>query len=249
MLESQWLALLVCGFMAQTLGTIAGFGAATILTPIATLFIDVKTAIAVVACFHLFGNVWRMFFFWRSIDWSVWAQFGLVGIAASLIGARMTAALSSSILELLLGAFLVVYVLLSLSAASHMKLPKSPPTPLVGGAVSGLISGVIGTGGAIRSLCLLAFGLAPETYLATSGAISLFVDATRVPVYIAQRLIPVSLAVVVAGLVAVSFLGTWLGQWLVRRLPAAAFAKIILLVLFIMGCRFLYTGWRGLGAL
>ncbi len=248
MSQQDWTLLLVCAFFAQTIGTMAGFGAATLLTPIATLFIDVKTAIAIVACFHLFGNVSRMVFFWRSIDWSVWAQFGLIGIAFSLLGARLTAVLPASVMELLLGAFLVLYVALSQSAASHLALPKTPLTLMAGGAISGLISGLIGTGGAIRSACLLAFGLPSETYLATSGAISLFVDATRVPVYVSQRLIPGALWMVVASLVAVSFLGTWLGQWLVRRVPAERFTQLIRALLFAMGCRFLFTGWLALGS-
>ena len=32
-----------CAFLAEVIGTMAGFGAATILTPIAALFLDMKT--------------------------------------------------------------------------------------------------------------------------------------------------------------------------------------------------------------
>jgi len=58
----DWALFLACAFGAEVIGTMAGFGAATILTPVAALFMDIKTAIAVVAAFHLFGNASRLYF-------------------------------------------------------------------------------------------------------------------------------------------------------------------------------------------
>ena len=69
---ATWMLLLVCAFGAEVVGTMAGFGAATILTPVAALFMDVKTAIAIVACFHLFGSGSRLVFFGRQINWRVY---------------------------------------------------------------------------------------------------------------------------------------------------------------------------------
>src|SRR3989338_10454092 len=89
----SWVLFLAAAFAAEVIGTMAGFGAATVLTPIAILFMDAKTAIAVVACFHLFGNGSRLFFFWRSIRWAMWLQFGLTGIGFSFIGAEAAARL------------------------------------------------------------------------------------------------------------------------------------------------------------
>ncbi len=67
--EGEWLLFLAGALIAEVIGTMAGFGAATVLTPIAVLFMDVKTAIAVVACFHLFGNGSRLGFFGRLVHW------------------------------------------------------------------------------------------------------------------------------------------------------------------------------------
>jgi uncharacterized protein len=46
------LPLLFSAFVAEVAGTLAGFGSATVLTPVASLFMDIKTAIALVAFFH-----------------------------------------------------------------------------------------------------------------------------------------------------------------------------------------------------
>lgn len=241
-----WPLFLVCAWAAEVVGTMAGFGAATILTPIAILFMDVKTAIAVVACFHLFGNASRLTFFWRSVDRNTWVQFGLTGVLCSLIGAGLTASLPSAAVTLFFGLFLVIYVGLSSLLPHGLRLPAAPGTLVGGGIVSGFIAGLIGTGGAVRSACLLAFGLPRDAYLGTSAAIALVVDATRLPVYLAEQFIPWRMFPAVASLILVAFAGAWMGQRLVRRVPPAVFRWLILGLLALMGLKLCAEGWQGL---
>jgi len=110
---------------------------------------------------------------------------------------------------------------------------------------SGLIAGLIGTGGAIRSVCLLAFGLPKEAYIGTSAVIALLVDSTRLPVYLTQRFIPPALLPLIIGLTVVAFGGAWLGQRLVRTVSPVRFKQLVLLMLFLMGCKLLLDGLRG----
>ena len=244
--SSVWL-LLVSAFGAEVIGTMGGFGAATILTPVAAWFLDMKTAIALVACFHLFGNASRLVFFGRHIAWSYWVQFGLIAVLCSALGARAAARLSSPVVTLLFGAFLLVYVILSLSASDRVQLPRRPATLVGGGMLSGLIAGLLGTGGAVRSACLLAFGLPKEVYIGTSASIALVVDATRLPIYVAGGLLPAPFAPLLLALVVVAFGGSWLGQRLVRRISAVAFRRFVLALLALMGVKLVLDGWHGLG--
>jgi hypothetical protein len=46
--------------MAELIGTMAGFGSSTIFLPVALFFVDFKTAIVLVAIFHLLGNTGRI---------------------------------------------------------------------------------------------------------------------------------------------------------------------------------------------
>lgn len=243
----SWALFLACAFLAEVIGTMAGFGAATILTPVAALFMEIKTAIAVVACFHLFGNGSRLALFGRRVHWRIWAQFGITGIALSLVGARVTAALSGAAIMLLFGVFLLVYVGLSLFAPTRMALAPTPTLLVGGGAASGFLAGLLGTGGAVRSACLLAFGLPKEAYIATSAAIALIVDATRLPVYLVGGLVPARMAPVLASLVAVAFAGAWVGRRLVQRISAELFRRLVLGLLALMGLKLVADGWHGLG--
>ncbi len=237
---------LVCAFAAEVIGTMAGFGAATILTPIASFFMPIKTAVAVVAGFHLFGNASRLCFFGRHIQWRVAAQFGIPAVALSFVGAQAAAWLPAHQMRILLGGFLVLYALLETLGVTAARVPDRPATLAIGGMVSGGIAGLIGTGGAVRSVCLLAFGLPKESYLGTSALIALVVDATRLPVYVTQQFIPPSLMPVMVVLIGVAFCGAWLGQRLVRRVSPVGFKRFVLVMLGVMGMKLLWDGLRGM---
>ncbi len=240
-------AFLAAAFAAEVIGTMAGFGSATVLTPVASYFMPMKTAIAVVACFHLFGNASRIWFFGRQARWPIVAQFGLTAVLMSLAGAQAAAWISPSVIRVLLGGFLLIYVALEVTHVMAMRMPPTTPTLVAGGVMSGLVAGIIGTGGAIRSICLLAFGLPKEAYIGTSAVIALVVDAVRVPVYLREGFVPASLVPAFLGLVMVAFGGSWTGQRLVRRVSPAGFKRFVLVMLGVMGVKLLVDGMRGVG--
>ncbi len=242
----QWPLFLAVAFVAEVIGTMAGFGAATILTPVAALFMDMKIAIAVVTCFHLSGNLSRLMFFGKATHWRTVWQFGVPGVLFSLLGAHVTGGLPSALVTLLFGLFLLGFVGVSVSAGAAASLPKAPATLIGGGALSGVIAGLLGTGGAIRSACLLAFGLPKEAYLGTSAVLALFVDSTRLPVYVSEGLLPRAMWPVLGGLIPVAWLGAWTGQRLVRRVSPEGFRRFVLAMLALMGLRMAWEGWHGL---
>lgn len=236
---------LVWAFVAEVIGTMAGFGAATVLTPIASFFLDIKTAVAVVACFHLFGNASRLLFFGRHIQWSIVGRFGVVGVALSFVGAHLAAWLSADQIRIALGGFLVIYGLAEGLRVTSIRIPATTSALVTGGVFSGAIAGLIGTGGAIRSACLLAFGLPKEAYLGTSALIALLVDSTRLPVYLSQQFIPSAIVPVIWSLTVVAFSGSFVGQWLVRRVSPSWFKRFVLAMLLLMGVKLLVDGVKG----
>ena len=46
----------VAAFFSEVLGTMAGFGSSTVFLPIALFFFDFRTALILVAIFHMSGN-------------------------------------------------------------------------------------------------------------------------------------------------------------------------------------------------
>src|SRR5205807_10270620 len=58
---------------------------------------------------------------------------------------------------------------------------------LVGGALSGLLGGLVGNQGGIRAAALLGFDVEREASGATATAGALIVDGARIPVYLATQ--------------------------------------------------------------
>ena len=70
---------------AEVLGTITGFGATTVLLPVAALLYPLPVAIAYSALFHGLGTAWRSVFFARGINWRIALAFGLPALLFSRI--------------------------------------------------------------------------------------------------------------------------------------------------------------------
>jgi len=235
---SQIILLLGGAFLAQVMGSMAGFGAATILTPVAVLFMDIKPAIALVAIYHLFANISRIHVFRGNIKWAIVWRFGITAVGMSLVGALLSDRLPSDTLRLLFGIFLVVFTLI-FSVFPKTSLTSQTPTLVGGGMVSGFIAGLIGAGGAIRSACLLSFGMVKEHYIATSAFIALAVDLTRVPVYLTKGSIQQNEHfLLLIGLIPMAYFGAKLGKRIVEKVSAQWFRR------FVLGMLFLVVGGR-----
>ena len=75
-MELTDIVFFLLGFISEVVGTMAGFGSSTIFLPLSSYFVDFKTALALVAIFHLFGNISRLAFFRQGLDKRVLLLFG-----------------------------------------------------------------------------------------------------------------------------------------------------------------------------
>jgi len=115
----------------------------------------------------------------------------------------------------------------------------------VAGALSGMLGGLVGNQGGIRSAALLTLDLAPRAFVATATATALLVDGARLPVYLTTNgpdLIEarVEIAIALAGVLA----GTIWGERLLRRLPEAIFRRVVAVMLLALGAALIVTALR-----
>ncbi|NIO19767.1 MAG: TSUP family transporter [Candidatus Aenigmarchaeota archaeon] len=179
---------LIASFFAAVVATIAGFGSSTLLIPVAVFFMDVKTAVFVVACFHLFNNTFKIRLFWKSIRWEIFLLFGLPSILFAFTGAYLISVIPVDIIGRILGIFLISFSVFSL-IKPKFGLKENKTSAMLGGSASGLLAGLIGLGEAIRSAFLVAFNLPKKMYVATSAIIAFVIDLTRIPTYFVTRLV------------------------------------------------------------
>ncbi len=223
-------------FLAEIVGTLAGFGSSTILLPVALLFFDFKTALVLVAFVHLFGNLGRASFFRQSIAWRVLGYFGLIGLAGTLAGAMLVTHIDQELLKLSLGIFLAAYGIFAW-LTPNFKMQQTKPSMLLGGIASGFLAGLIGTGGALRSAFLTAYNLPKAQYIGTAAAIAIAVDGTRIPLYLKDGLLRSNYFWMLPILFVLAIAGSLIGKRLVGKIPQAVFSKIVLLCLVLAGIK------------
>lgn len=177
-MELAGIIIIIIGFLSEVIETIAGSGSSTISLPLASYFVNFKTALVLVAIFNIFGDFGRITFFRHGIDKTVVLLFGVPSFLLSTIGAILVGSLSQTLLKLILGIFLISLSILFLLKEKFV-FPAKSSWLVLGGGISGFITGLVGTGGAMRAMFLIGLNLSKEKYIATAAVISLGSDISR----------------------------------------------------------------------
>lgn len=225
-------------FVAEILGTVAGFGSSTVFLPLALLFLDFKTALVLVAFFHIFGSASRVGFFRHGLDTQLLVHFGGPSIVATVVGALLVSHTSQTTLKGVLGLFLIGYSLFAFFE-ERFRIKENEKNMVIGGALSGFLAGLIGTGGALRGAFLTAFGTKKLQYYASAAAIGLVVDLTRIPLYLTQGFLPSSFYWYVPVLLLVAIIGSFVGKRIVDRISQRQFKNVVLVALMLIGVKFI----------
>jgi uncharacterized membrane protein YfcA len=226
----------VAAVIAGAIASISGFGIGSVLTPVLSTQFEVRLAIAMVSLPHLAGTFVRFLIVRTRIDRNVLLGFGAASAVGGLIGAALQAVVLSSALAVIFGLLLVFAGIGSLTGFAQRMRFSGRRSALVGGALSGLLGGLVGNQGGIRAAALLGFDVTREAFVATATAVALIVDGARIPVYVATQGDELAahwplIAVLAVGAVA----GTLLGGWTLRRMSEAVFRRVVGALLLVLG--------------
>jgi len=235
MLEN--IILFFAAYIAAIFATIAGFGSSTLLIPVAIFFMDMKTAVVLVACFHLFNNLFKVKLFFHNIDRRIFIIFGLPSILLAFLGAQCLTLFSGESLKVMLGLFLIIFALYSFWKP-QLKVKDSFWLCLIGGGLSGFLAGLIGLGGAIRAFFLINLSLDKKVFIATSALIAFVVDITRIPTYFFANVVEdKSYFRLLPFLLIIAYLGVSTGKHLLEKIDQEYFRKIVLGALLFGGIK------------
>jgi uncharacterized membrane protein YfcA len=240
-LQEEEILFFISALVAEVIGTMAGFGSSTIFLPLALLFVDFKTAIILVAIFHLFGNLSRIIFFRQGFDKRIILQFGVPSVVLSLLGAFLIGVVPQPLLKLILGIFLIV-TSVSFLAKPGLKFPATTATFIAGGSITGFITALVGTGGALRATLLQGFNIEKVKYIATAATIALATDVTRIPVYISQGFLTEQFYLYLPLLFGIALAGSFIGRKIVKRIDQEKFRKMVLVVIVLVSITFIVDG-------
>ncbi|MCB0395400.1 MAG: sulfite exporter TauE/SafE family protein [Flavobacteriales bacterium] len=220
--------------LAEILGTVGGFGSSMLFVPIAGLFMDFHSVLGITALFHVASNITKIAFFRKGFDKKLVLSMGIPAVLLVIVGAYFSSLFRSDVLEFLLAIFLIL-----LSAAlllfPQLKLKATQGNAIGSGMLSGIIAGMLGTGGAIRGIALTVFHLKTEVFIATSAMIDLGVDLSRSVVYVLEGYVHRKEMLLIPMLLVASVVGTYTGKRILEKLSEEQFRKIVLVLVLFTG--------------
>ena len=234
--------VVVVSLFAGSIAAVTGFGIGGLLTPVLALQVDTRLAVAAVSVPHVIGTAVRFWLLSGGIDRRVFWNFGLTSAAGGLTGALLHGWADNRWLTIVFGALLLF------AAASEMtglakRMRFRGHVAWIAGAVSGLLGGLVGNQGGLRSAALLGFDLSKQGFVATATAVGLLVDGARIPVYLATQYREMSAiwSWILIATIGVTT-GTVLGSRVLTRIPEIWFHRTLASVLATLGSAMVIRG-------
>jgi uncharacterized membrane protein YfcA len=245
-LGDAWFSLVVIGvgIAAGGVASVAGFGIGSLLTPLLVTQVPANVAVAAVAIPHVVGTAARLWLLRGQIDRRLLVTFGLTSAAGGLTGALLQRSTSGAGLTIVFGVLLLFVAASELTGLSK-RMRFRGPAAWIAGALSGLLGGLVGNQGGIRSAAMLGVDVPRQAFVGTATAVALIVDGARLPVYLAttgQELLAMwpTVAAATVGVV----VGTLFGHRVLIRIPEERFRLIVAVTLAVLGGAMLITGVR-----
>jgi uncharacterized membrane protein YfcA len=231
--------LTVAAFLSETLGTVSGFGSSTFFVPAAVLFESFQMVLALTALLHVFGNISKLAQFRAKAPRSLLLRLAVPAIVLTGLGALLTRFVPVEYFKIALGIALVFIPLArwALKMGDH-HLPRSWSTAMIG--LSGFLTGLVGTGGALRGLVLASFRLDKATFVVLSAAIDLGGDILRAAIYLGQGYFPWDHWFYLPLLGLAGWCGALVGRQILIRIPQRKFEFLVQIFVLVSGCALLW---------
>lgn len=239
-----YVAILIVGLIAGTLGGIVGTGTSIMLLPVLAYAFGPKQAVPIMAIAAIMANLARIIAWWRDVDWRAAVVYSISGIPAAALGARTLLALPSGFIDVAIGLFFILMIPFRRWMAAHqLTLPLW--SLAVVGAAMGYLTGIVASTGPMTVPIFMSYGLIKGPLLGTEAASSLAVYVSKAITF--QRFDALPLDVFLKGVLAGSslFAGAFIAKRVVLKLDASAFHLLIEGLMLVAGLTMLWSAFQG----
>lgn len=194
---------------------------------------------AITAILHCFSNFSKITLFYKHFSWKLFWKLALPFIFLTGVGAVMTNWFSVDYLIQALGIFLIlISILFFLSKKYIHKVPFAVSLGLSG--LSGFLTGLLGTGGALRGLALNAMALKKNQFIVISSTMDLGGDLLRAGIYIHNGYMDWNQWFYIPLLAIAAILGAWTGRKILNHIDQKLFEKIVAVMVILSGITMLF---------
>ena len=236
----ELVAIAAATILIAALTVPAGFGLSTMLTPLVLLLMGPHEAVAVIAIVHGAHNAGKFAALKEHVDFSAFKRYGIWLVIGSIFGALLQNQFPQDPLLAIIGVFLVILPLLTMSENwTGYRIPEV--NDRFGGFGSGFMGGLSGHQGALRAMFLTRRLPDKMAYAATASILALCVDISRIPVYLIFRYEDIiQYAMLTLVLVFSALVGVRLGKKWLTSLKSEWIQKGVMFSIVVSGIFFIY---------
>ena len=210
------------------------------MLPLLVHRVGAELAVPLLTLAQFVGNLSRIVLGWRQVHWRPVGCFLVTALPAAVVGAFSFISIPATWAVRLIG--FILLCLVALRWSGRLRFVPGKRTLLVGGAVTGLLSGLVGSAGPLGAAVFLSLGLPPVAYVASEASTALALHAVKMAVYQQRLLLPSTLWLLALMLGVAMVLGTWASKRYIERLPPERFRFYVTLLLAVLGARMLLFG-------
>jgi uncharacterized membrane protein YfcA len=238
-LTIELLVLFSASFIAATISGAAGFGGALVLVPILNHIVGIKAAIPILTIGQVFGNASRVWFGRYELKWKPIIFFLLSAIPLAVLGSYLFTDIESSKIKMGIGILLIAFVVYR--RTKNPKIAMGEKAMVIGGALTGFLSGLAGSAGPLGAAFFLQLNLPPSAYIASEAFTALSMHLTKIVVYKKYALIGntelyygIFIGIAMIG-------GSWAGKKITQNLSRKKFLLLVEVLLIISGAQLIWS--------
>ena len=221
-------------------GGFAGIGILGV--PLLTLVISPVQAAAILLPILLVQDVVSVWVFRRVRDDRVLRQM-LPGAALGVIaGFGLAALVSVTMVELAVGVITIVFAVQRMRAGAAAATVAAPWRGVAMGAASGFTSQIAHAGGPPFQMHVVPLRLDRDRFIGTSAIFFAVVNWMKVPAYWALGQFSTGNLQTALALMPLAIASTWAGVWLVKKVDAVNFYRIIHVLMLVVGAKLVWDG-------
>lgn len=214
-----------------------GMGAVLVVltTPLLSLVMPVQSAISLALPLLLIADVFALWVFWRKWDMYYVRLMLIPGAIGVAIGSVILALLPDFTLRRILGLFTLSFIIYRLVAPRLTSLAYTPRVwhGYAAGAASGLGSALANTGAPPFTAYMLLQRVPPITFAGTTTLFFAIINALKVPGLLVTGIFDVEQFIATLWVLPTIPIGVFLGRWLIARINAVTFERLLLVLLMI----------------
>ena len=223
------------GGMGQVLGVL--------VTPLLSLVMPVASAISLALPLLMIGDVFSLWFFWKTWNLRYVRLLLPLAILGILAGTYLLKTLNNTTLKHILGFFTLLFVIYKI-ADYRLKALDYYPRDWHGyfaGGVTGLGSALANAGSVPFTAYMLLQDVSPQVFVGTSTLYFAIINVLKVPGFVVTGLLDLSRLLSVIWALPVIPLGVYAGRWMIKRINKTAFDWVMLVVLVITSAVLLFV--------